>query len=219
MMKEFIDYLKLQKELGYGDFPVSCKTTAISVSKSENWNDFQQNVLSCQKCSLAKTRTQVVFGTGNKHAKLMFIGEAPGFDEDRLGEPFVGKAGELLTKIIDAMGLERKDVYIANIIKCRPPENRNPNHEEIGSCYPYLLEQINWIKPHVICALGSVAVQTLLGSEEKISRLRGKFFDFHGIQLMPTFHPAYLLRNPEYKREVWMDMKKILELLKKDHSQ
>ncbi|MCK4402027.1 uracil-DNA glycosylase [bacterium] len=163
----------------------------------------------CQKCPLAKTRTHLVFGAGDEHAKLMFVGEAPGRDEDLQGEPFVGKAGQLLTKIINSIGLKRKDVYIANILKCRPPGNRNPEPYEIAMCQGYLLEQISIIKPKIICALGKFAAQTLLNNQQPISQLRGKFFEYMGAKLIPTFHPAYLLYNPNDKKLVWQDMKKI----------
>lgn len=170
--------------------------------------------LKCVKCPLSKERTQVVFGTGNEKAQLVFIGEAPGFEEDRQGEPFVGKAGQLLTKMIEAMGLKREDVYIANIVKCRPPNNRTPKLEEIETCLPYLIGQLEKIKPKIICALGNVAAQTLLKSDKTISRLRGMFHEMGEMKIMPTFHPAFLLRNPEYKREVWQDLKLIMEELK-----
>jgi DNA polymerase len=150
-----------------------------------------------------------VFGTGNPQAKLVFVGEAPGRDEDLQGEPFVGLAGQLLNKIIQAIQLSREQVYIGNIIKCRPPENRNPEPDEIMACEPFLIKQLQVIRPKLICALGAFAAQTLLKTEEKISSLRGKFHEYQGIPLMPTYHPAYLLRNPNRKREVWEDMKKI----------
>jgi DNA polymerase len=150
-----------------------------------------------------------VFGTGNPQAKLVFVGEAPGRDEDLQGEPFVGLAGQLLNKIIQAIQLGREQVYIGNIIKCRPPENRNPEPDEIMACEPFLIKQLQVIRPKLICALGAFAAQTLLKTEEKISSLRGKFHEYQGIPLMPTYHPAYLLRNPNRKREVWEDMKKI----------
>jgi DNA polymerase len=150
-----------------------------------------------------------VFGEGNPGAKLVFIGEAPGRDEDLQGEPFVGQAGQLLNKIIQAIQLRREEVYIANIIKCRPPENRNPEPDEIAACEPFLIKQLQVIRPRLICALGAFAAQTLLKTEEKISSLRGNFHEYQGIPLMPTYHPAYLLRNPSRKREVWEDMKKI----------
>jgi len=168
----------------------------------------------CTRCKLSGLgRTQVVFGVGNPGADLMFVGEAPGADEDVQGVPFVGRAGQLLTKIIEAIGLRREDVYIANVIKCRPPQNRNPEPDEIETCEPFLFQQIDVIKPKVIVTLGKFAAQCLLRSEEPISRLRGRLFDYRGAKLIPTFHPAYLLRNPASKREVWEDMKLVRKLL------
>jgi uracil-DNA glycosylase len=168
----------------------------------------------CTRCKLhGLGRTQVVFGTGNPSADLMFVGEAPGADEDEQGMPFVGKSGQLLTKIIEAIELRREDVYIANVIKCRPPQNRNPEPDEINTCEPFLFRQIDIIKPKVIVTLGKFAAQTLLRTEEPISKLRGRMFDYHGAKLIPTFHPAYLLRNPSSKREVWEDMKLVKKLL------
>jgi len=163
----------------------------------------------CRRCKLHANRTQIVFGVGNPQAKLMFVGEAPGRDEDLRGEPFVGLAGQLLTRIIQAIQLSREEVYIANIIKCRPPENRNPEPDEIAACEPFLIKQLQAIRPKLICALGNFAAQALLKTEEKISSLRGKFQEYQGIPLMPTYHPAFLLRNPNRKREVWEDMKQI----------
>jgi len=171
--------------------------------------DLKEKVNNCQKCPLAKTRTNPVFGAGDEHAKLMFVGEAPGKDEDLQGEPFVGKAGKLLTKIINSIGLKRTDVYIANILKCRPPGNRNPEPSEIAMCQGYLLEQISIMKPKIICTLGKFATQTLLNSQQPISQLRGRFFEYRNTKLIPTFHPAYLLYSPGEKRLVWQDMKKI----------
>ena len=163
----------------------------------------------CRRCKLHSTRTQIVFGSGNPQAKLVFVGEGPGRDEDKQGQPFVGLAGQLLTKIIQAIQLTREEVYIANIIKCRPPGNRNPEPDEISTCEPFLIKQLEVIRPKLICALGTFAAQTLLKTEEKISLLRGKFHPYQGIPLMPTYHPAFLLRNSNYKRDVWEDMKKI----------
>ena len=173
----------------------------------------QEEFKDCQMCALAKTRTKLVFGSGNPEAELMFVGEAPGFDEDREGLPFVGAAGQLLTKIILAMKLTREKVYIANCLKCRPPNNRNPLPTEVVTCNPILKRQIEIIRPKIICALGKFAAQTLLNSEEPISRLRGRFFDAYGARVMPTFHPAYLLRNPADKKLVWEDAQKIMKEL------
>jgi uracil-DNA glycosylase family 4 len=168
----------------------------------------------CVRCKLhGLGRSQVVFGVGNPDADLMFVGEAPGADEDIQGVPFVGRAGQLLTKIIEAINLKRDDVYIANVIKCRPPQNRNPEPDEIEQCEPFLFRQIDFIKPKVIVSLGKFATHTLLRTEEPISRLRGRMFDYRGAKLIPTFHPAYLLRNPSSKREVWEDMKLVKKLL------
>lgn len=167
----------------------------------------------CTRCTLHTGRNQIVFGVGNPEADLMFVGEAPGADEDMQGVPFVGRAGQLLTKIIEAIGLTRDEVYIANVIKCRPPGNRNPEPDEVEQCEPFLFRQIDAIKPKVIVALGKFAAQSLLRSAEPISKLRGREFPFRGAALMPTFHPAYLLRNPSAKREVWDDMKRVRELL------
>ena len=168
----------------------------------------------CTRCKLHTLgRTQVVFGVGNPEADLMFVGEAPGRDEDIQGYPFVGRAGQLLTKIIEAISLRREDVYIANVIKCRPPENRNPEPDEVETCEPFLFRQIDIVKPKVIVALGKFGAQTLLRTLDPISRLRGRVFDYRGAKLIPTFHPAYLLRNPASKREVWEDMKLVRKLL------
>ena len=168
----------------------------------------------CTKCSeLARCRKNVVFGVGNSHAELMFVGEAPGADEDEQGEPFVGRAGQLLTKIIEAMGYQRADVYIANVLKCRPPQNRTPLPDEMDNCRPYLLEQIDAIQPKVIVALGATAVRALLDVQLGITKMRGNWYTFHNTPIMPTFHPAYLLRNPPAKREVWEDMKTVLTKL------
>jgi DNA polymerase len=168
----------------------------------------------CTRCKLhALGRTQIVFGVGNPDADLMFVGEAPGGDEDIQGIPFVGRAGQLLTKIIEAIGLAREEVYIANVIKCRPPGNRNPEPDEVAMCEPFLFKQIDIIKPKVIVALGKFGAQTLLRTLDPISRLRGRVYDYRGAKLIPTFHPAYLLRNPASKREVWEDMKLVKKLL------
>jgi DNA polymerase len=168
----------------------------------------------CTRCKLHELgRKQIVFGTGDEQAKLMFVGEAPGRDEDIKGIPFVGRAGQLLTKIIESIDLSRESVYIANVIKCRPPQNRNPEVDEVETCQPFLFSQIDAIKPKVIVALGTFAAQTLLESSETISRLRGNVYEYRGASLIPTFHPAFLLRSPSRKRDVWEDMKKVRELL------
>ncbi len=173
----------------------------------------REDIGDCTRCKLHKGRTKIVFGTGNPNADLMFVGEGPGRDEDLSGEPFVGRAGKLLTDMIKAMGLQREDVYIANVVKCRPPENRLPEKDEITTCSPFLMRQIDAIKPKVICTLGSCSAQTLLQTAQGISKLRGEWFDFRGTRLMPTYHPAYLLRNPAAKPEVWKDLQKVMAVL------
>ena len=171
----------------------------------------------CRRCKLCTMgRSQIVFGVGNPKARLMFVGEAPGEEEDKRGEPFVGRAGQLLTKIIEAIGLTRDQVYIANVIKCRPPGNRNPETDEVEQCEPFLFRQIDVIKPRVIVPLGKFAAQSLLKTMDPITRLRGRQFDYRGAALIPTFHPAYLLRNPSAKREVWEDMKKVRAILQSE---
>jgi uracil-DNA glycosylase len=167
----------------------------------------------CTRCKLHRRRTNIVFGVGNPHADLVFVGEGPGHDEDVQGIPFVGRAGQLLTQMINAMGLSREDVYIANVVKCRPPENRTPEKDEIATCLPFLLRQLTSINPKVIVCLGSVAAQALLNTNKSISHFRGQWLDFRGAHLMATYHPAYLLRNPHAKPEVWADLKKVMAFL------
>jgi uracil-DNA glycosylase family 4 len=167
----------------------------------------------CPRCKLSSTRTHMVFGQGSPRAELMFVGEAPGADEDRQGLAFVGRAGQLLTKIIEAMGLQREDVFIANVLKCRPPENRNPEADEVQACLPYLREQIRLIRPRVLVTLGTFATQAILETDLSIGRLRGRFHPMGAIQVMPTYHPAFLLRSPERKKDVWEDMKKVRDFL------
>jgi DNA polymerase len=167
----------------------------------------------CPRCKLSKTRTNIVFGQGSPNAKLMFVGEAPGRDEDEQGLAFVGKAGQLLTKIIEAMGMKREDVFIANVLKCRPPNNRNPEADEVASCIPFLEEQIRLIAPKAIVTLGTFAAQAILETDEPIGRLRGRWRTARGTRVMPTFHPAFLLRSPERKKDVWEDMKLVRDFL------
>ena len=212
--------LRDMAEIGADGFDCSGRTLEILASWGHGGRPFAETLKTirtdlgdCRRCRLSKGRTHIVFGEGDPHADLMFIGEGPGFDEDRQGSPFVGAAGQLLTKIIRAIHLDRTQVYICNIVKCRPPENRNPQPDEIEACLPFLKRQIAAVKPLAICALGSVAARTLLKTEAPISRLRGRFHDYRGIQVMPTYHPAYLLRSPEKKRDVWEDMKKLMKEL------
>jgi uracil-DNA glycosylase len=180
------------------------------VVPKETLGAIENDLGACRRCGLHGHRQNIVFGDGNSRARLVFVGEGPGGDEDRQGKPFVGAAGQLLTRIIQAMGLTRDEVYICNVIKCRPPGNRNPLPDEISACAPFLARQLQAIGPEYICALGKFAAQYLLGTVAPISTLRGRFFDYQGIRVMPTYHPAYLLRNPEKKRDVWEDMKKIM---------
>jgi uracil-DNA glycosylase family 4 len=167
----------------------------------------------CTRCKLHKTRNKIVFGDGNPKAELVFVGEGPGHDEDMQGLPFVGRAGRLLTQMIEAMGLQRKDVYICNVVKCRPPENRAPEKDEVEQCSPFLLRQIDTIAPKVIVCLGSTAAQTVLETNRGISQFRGQWLEFRGRKLMATYHPAYLLRNPSAKSEVWKDLQKVMAVL------
>jgi uracil-DNA glycosylase family 4 len=177
----------------------------------------REDIGDCTRCKLATLgRKQVVFGVGNPRAELMFVGEAPGADEDVQGVPFVGRAGQLLTKMIEAMGFSRDDVYIANVVKCRPPENRNPEPDEIESCEPFLFRQIEAIKPKVVVALGAFAAKTLLKSQDPISKLRGQVYDYHGAKLIPTFHPSFLLRSPGQKKYAWEDLKKALAIMDRE---
>jgi DNA polymerase len=173
-------------------------------------SDLSAELSDCRRCRLHRDRRHLVFGEGDSHPRLVFVGEGPGFEEDRQGRPFVGPAGALLTRIINAMGLSRDEVYICNVVKCRPPENRTPQPDEIDVCGSFLHRQLMALGPACICALGAVAAQFLTGTRKGITELRGRFYEFHGIPVMPTFHPAYLLRNPERKREVWADIQQVM---------
>ena len=184
------------------------------ISAPETLKVIRNDLGDCKRCRLSGSRNNIVFGSGDPNAKLVFVGEGPGHEEDQRGEPFVGAAGQLLTKIIQAINYTREQVYICNIIKCRPPGNRNPKPDEIKACAPFLERQIAAIKPDLICALGTFAAQTLLETHKPISKLRGSFYQYMGIRLLPTYHPAYLLRNPAKKRDVWEDMKKLMQELK-----
>ena len=181
--------------------------------RPETLEEVRSDLGACVRCKLHAGRTKIVFGVGSPTADLVFVGEAPGQDEDRQGIPFVGRAGQLLTRIIAAIGLSREEVYIANVIKCRPPRNRNPEPDEVAACEPFLFRQLDVIRPRVVVALGGFAIRTLLRTDEAVSRLRGRVFDYRGAKLVPTFHPAYLLRSPERKRDVWEDMKRVRALL------
>jgi uracil-DNA glycosylase family 4 len=213
--------LELLREFGFthleisGGQPPPAVQRAASGEQKELLAELEKIATVCVKCRLSKSRTQVVYGVGNPNADLMFIGEAPGRDEDIKGEPFVGRAGQLLTDIIKAMKLTRDDVYIANVIKCRPPENRPPELDELESCRPYIRRQVEIIQPKVIVTLGRFALQSLTEKGYAISSARGQWLEYNGIKVMPTYHPAYLLRTPSAKKDVWADMKKVLAELER----
>ncbi|MDP6042270.1 MAG: uracil-DNA glycosylase [Candidatus Latescibacteria bacterium] len=205
-------FVAQEVEFGSGDIVRAPAAFEQAEGVENPLNILGNEVCDCQLCELAQSQNTVVFGSGNPQADIMFVGEAPGAEEDRQGVPFVGASGQLLTRMIEAIGLTRDEVYIANAIKCRPPNNRDPNPEEIASCEPYLIRQIELIKPQVICTLGRFAAQTLLKTAESIGRLRGKVFDYHGVKLISTYHPAALLRNAQWKRPAWEDLKLVRKL-------
>ncbi len=209
--EQLTEHLRFFEELGVDgvsrDASWRCRTPA------ETLDDIRDDLGDCTRCKLHAGRTTLVFGAGNPDATLMFVGEGPGRDEDLQGVPFVGRAGQLLTKIIASIGLTRDQVYIANVVKCRPPSNRNPEPDEVQTCEPFLFRQLDAIQPKVVVALGAFAVRTLLRTDQAISRLRGQVYDYRGAKLVPTFHPAFLLRSPDRKRDVWEDMKKVRALL------
>jgi DNA polymerase len=234
MNDELLHELSLLRDFGFSHLDLTRSATRAAVSEagasSEDAESFPSFVLqnrvadaeldqlgelgaiasACTKCRLAGTRTQVVYGSGSHTADLMFVGEAPGRDEDLQGEPFVGRAGQLLTDIIKAMRLTRADVYISNVVKCRPPENRNPEPDELDACRPYILRQIELIQPKVVVALGRFALQSLTQKSYSITAVRGEWLEHQGVRIMPTFHPSYLLRTPAAKKDVWSDMKKVM---------
>ena len=194
--------------------PAEAVASASGDAAAQELAALEAEVRICEQCGLWKTRTQTVFGQGNPHADLVFVGEAPGGEEDRQGIPFVGRAGQLLTDIIvKGMKLRREDVYICNVLKCRPPENRDPDPEEVHHCEPYLLRQLELIQPKVICALGRHAAQTLLKTKETTGHLRNRWHNYHGIPLRVTYHPAYLLRSPSEKRKTWEDIQEVMKVL------
>ncbi len=203
--------------------PAAAEAPAASEEQQAQLQELDESqVVNCKKCKLCETRTRTVFGQGSANARLVFVGEAPGYEEDQQGLAFVGRAGQLLTKMIIAMGLKREDVFICNVLKCRPPNNRTPASDEIAACSAYLFEQLQIIQPEIVCALGAPAAQTLLGTKEAIGRLRGRFHDFYTsgatmigdpVPLMPTYHPAYLLRSPGEKKKTWADLQMIMAKL------
>lgn len=207
ILTQLSDYLDLYRQWGIDGIP--WKQEYQAPQHLPALETLRAELAGCQRCKLSHGRTHIVFGEGNPQATLMLIGEGPGAEEDRQGRPFVGKSGELLTRMIQAIQLRREDVYITSIVKCRPPQNRDPEPDEITACTPFLRRQIECIQPRIICALGRVAAHTLLETTTPISQLRGRFHDYHGIQLMPTFHPAYLLRNPQDKRLAWEDLQRV----------
>ncbi len=214
------DYVHYLQQLGVTELPLRIADCGLRIaekggtsSSALRLQQLAESVHDCQNCRLHQGRTQVVFGTGNPDADLVFVGEAPGHDEDITGEAFVGAAGQLLTRIIQAMDLTREQVYILNVVKCRPPNNRNPLPDEVAACRPILQAQLACLQPRVICALGTFAAQALLQTEDRISRLRGRFHNLGDVPVMPTYHPAYLLRNPQGKRAVWEDMQQIQRVL------
>src|SRR2546426_7918358 len=186
---------------------------AIERVQNDSLERIRADIGDCKRCRLCERRTNIVFGDGNPKAQLVFVGEGPGADEDAQGLPFVGRAGKLLTQMIEAMGLQRKDVYICNVVKCRPPENRQPEEDEVRTCSPFLFRQIDVIAPKVIVCLGAVAAKTLLQTNRGISQFRGEWLEFRGRKLLATYHPAYLLRNPPAKSEVWKDLQKVMAVL------
>jgi DNA polymerase len=212
--------LRFWKQIGISGFQCSEQRLAQveawdqpPAPKSETLETIRNDLGDCRRCTLAQGRSNIVFGVGSPRASLMFIGEGPGYDEDRQGIPFVGAAGKLLTRIIEAMQLSREAVYIANIVKCRPPGNRNPQQDEVAACLPFLKRQIESVRPQWICVLGKVAAQTLLDTQAPISSMRGRWHEFNGIPVMPTYHPAYLLRNPDGKKAVWSDMQLVMKAM------
>lgn len=209
-----VEYLR---DLGFDELPAARRPgTPVSPpgTARETLDEIRAELGACCRCGLAATRQTLVFGVGNPQARLVLVGEAPGREEDERGEPFVGEAGRLLDRILFAMGLSRAEVYICNVLKCRPPGNRDPEPEEVASCEPFLVRQLAAIQPQVIVALGRFAIQTLLRTKAPIGKLRGTWQEYQGIPLMPTYHPAYLLRNPLGKREVWADMKLVVQRLR-----
>ncbi len=221
-VEEIINHMQYLSKAGCKGF--DCKKKSIDILDSwgskkdftdKTLEDIQADLSNCKRCGLFKNRTNIVFGAGNPKARLIFVGEAPGFDEDQTGKPFAGAAGRLFSKIIESIKLTREDIYICNIIKCRPEGNRAPKPDEIKTCFTFLKQQIKAIKPDFICTLGNCATKTILNTQKPISQLRGTFYKYMGINVMPTYHPAYLLRNTDKKRDVWEDMKKLIKEYRK----
>ncbi len=210
------EQLEFFRDLGVTEIfvqPSASGVPALAPGSMSDLPTLEKFIAGCPRCKLSKGRTNIVFGQGNPKAELMFVGEAPGRDEDEQGLAFVGRAGQLLTKVIEAIGRKREDVFIANVIKCRPPNNRNPEQDEVAACRPFLEEQIRLISPRVVVVLGTFAAQVILETDEPIGRLRGHWRTARGVRVMPTFHPAFLLRSPERKKDVWEDMKLVRDYL------
>jgi len=216
LAKAVLQHVDGMRSFNVGTIPLKEKPKRLS--KADRLSKLVRDVKACKNCSLYKTRTNIVISDGNPNADLVFIGEAPGRDEDLQGVPFVGRAGKLLTKMIIAMGYDRSDVYICNVLKDRPPANRTPQPDEMAACLPFLHEQISIVKPKVLCTLGAVATRALLGPDITIGKVRGKVHKYEGVDLVPTFHPAYLLRNPAAKKDTWQDLQVVMKLLKKSKS-
>ncbi|MDH5547360.1 MAG: uracil-DNA glycosylase [Gammaproteobacteria bacterium] len=207
----------VSEEIEIVDIPAPEKSIPepeIQITPAWDWNSLQQEVAQCSACELSQSRTHTVFGVGDVQAKLMVIGEAPGKDEDQQGEPFVGRAGQLLNEMLFAIGLQREQVFIANILKCRPPNNRDPRPEEVVKCESFLKRQIEWVKPKIILSVGGISAQNLLKTDEKVGRLRGQVHKYENIPLVVTYHPAYLLRSPLEKRRAWDDLKLAMQVFK-----
>ena len=209
-------HLEYQRDLGFSQIACPGSPATSLPADGATLDAVRADLGDCQRCPLSKTRNSLVFGVGNPAARLVLVGEAPGREEDEKGEPFVGEAGRLLDRILLAMGLQRDEVYICNVLKCRPPNNRDPEPVEVATCEPFLKQQLAAIRPELIVALGRFAIQTLLQTKVPISRLRGTWQTYQGIPLMPTYHPAYLLRNPLGKREVWADMRQVMQRLREN---
>jgi len=220
IIKDIIGALRFYRQLGFNYLPLGHRraghlvSSLMSMGRVSMLDALMDEIANCTRCKLSRRRTNVVFGEGSHMARLMFIGEAPGQEEDLQGRPFVGEAGALLTRMIEKMGFSRGDVYIANVVKCRPPMNRDPEEDEIATCMPYLIRQIEIIKPVVIMTLGRIATKTITGTRIPISRARGRVYEFRGIKVVPTYHPAYLLRNKKDKWATWSDAQKALKILK-----
>jgi uracil-DNA glycosylase len=213
MRDELTQQLEFLRDIGITSLDLGSSREAMTTDNPlpppSGLESIRSEIGDCQRCKLAPMRTNIVFGSGNPNAELVFVGEAPGYDEDQQGLPFVGRAGQLLTKIIESIELKREDVYICNVLKCRPPDNRNPEPDEVLACNPFLKKQLATIRPKIVCCLGTFAAQNVLQMATSISKLRGRFYDIDGMRVIATFHPAYLLRSPDKKRDVWEDMKQI----------